>query len=45
MAWSIIGGCMFIGEDVVEDYEKDIRDQCLRHHTPDECVRDEYDPD
>ncbi len=45
IASSMIGGWKFIREDVVEDYEKDIREECLRHHTADECERDEYDPD
>ena len=44
IASSMIGGWKFIREDVFEDFEEDIHDECLRKHSPEECKRDEYDP-
>ncbi len=45
IASSMIGGWKFIKEEVVEDYLKDINEECLKHHTEAECQADEDDPD
>ena len=44
IASSMIGGWKFIPEWVYKDFEQDIKEDCERHHSPEECKRDEYDP-